>query len=139
MISPPSGSPARKRGNSRGEVGLALEIIGAGKGRIGGHAKLPGLAAEAQAQDVEQQFLAILQPPRRTRAAALPDPGIGRRFRGHLEHGVAHLRKQMHVLVAVDEVGRAAEGHDEGFYLGGDLDHQPLGIEPARDRRAHHS
>ena len=44
----------------------------------------------------------------------------------------------MYVLVAVDEVGRTAERHDEGFDLRGDLDHQPLGIEPARDRFAHH-
>ena len=130
--------PGQEARESRGEIGLAVEIIGAGKGRIGGDAKLPRLAAKTHAQNVEHQFLAVLQPPRRGRAAALPDPGVGRRLRGHLEHGIAHLRKQMHVLVAVDEVGRPAERHDEGLHLRGDLDHQPLGIEPARDRRAHH-
>ena len=130
-----SGQEARKQ---RRITGLAAEIIGAGEGRIGGDAKLARLAAKAHAQDVEQQFLAVLQPPRRARTAALPDPGIGRGLRRHLERGIAHLRKQVDVLVAVDEVGRPPERHDEGLHLRGDLDHQPLRIEPARDRRAHH-
>ena len=33
----------------------------------------------------------------------------------------------MHVLVAVDEVGQAAEGLDKGSHLRGDLDHQRSG------------
>ena len=130
--------PGEKPREDRGEVGRVVEIIGAGEGRIGGDAKPPRLAAEAQAQHVEHQFLAAVAPARRARAAALPDPGVGRGLRRHLEHGVAHLRKQMHVLVAVDEVGRPAEGHDKGFDLRGDLDRQPRGVEPARHRRAHH-
>ena len=131
MISPPSGNPDKKPWEQRGEVGLAVEIVGAGKGRIGGDAQPPRLAAKREAQYVEHQLLGQTQARRRARAAALPDPGAGRGLRRHLEHRVAHLRKQLHVLMAVDEVGRAAERHDEGFHLRGDLDRQPLDIEPA--------
>ena len=54
-----------------------------------------------------------------------------------LSSGVAHLRHQMDVLVAVDEVGQVAEGVDEGAQLRGDLDRQQLRFQPAqRWRRA---
>src|SRR6185437_8429344 len=119
--------------------GRSVKIVGPGKGRIGGHAKLSCFAAKAHAQDIEQQFLAALQPPRRTGPAALPDPGPRRHFRRHLEHGVAYLWEQVHVLMAVDEVGWPAERGDEGLHLRGNLARHALAVESARDRRAHRS
>ena len=97
-----------------------------------------GPAAKCHAQNVEHQRLAVVQAAQRIGAAALPHPGIRRRLRHHLEEGIAHLRKQMHVLVAVDEIGRAAEGVDEGAQLRGDLDRQQFRLQAARDRGAHH-
>ena len=44
----------------------------------------------------------------------------------------------MHVLVAVDEVGQAAEGVKEGAQLRGDLDRQHFRLQAARDRGAQH-
>src|SRR6185437_15982005 len=100
--------PGQEAREDLGESAVAAEIIGAGEGRIGGDAALPSLAAKTHAQNVEQQFLASFESAGRTRTAALSDPGFGRHFRSHLEHGVTHLRKQMYVLVAVDEIGRSA-------------------------------
>src|SRR5450631_4026958 len=79
-----------------------------------------------------------MQAPQRTRTAALPDPGVRRGLGNHLEEGIAYLRKQMHVLMTIDEVGRPAENRQKGFKLGGDLDHQSLRLQAARRRRAQH-
>ena len=75
--------------------------------------------AEAAAEPVEQQRLAVgrsaasggtMRPHWRTQA-------FGAASLTTLEHGLAHLRKQMHVLMAVDEIRRAAEGGGEGLEL----------------------
>ena len=99
--------------NSRGVSGVRAKRIGAGKGRIGAQAVIGGEPAEAAAQAVQQQRLVIGQAPARRELAALPDPGVGREILGRAQHGVADLRKQMHVLVAVDKIRRPAEGGDE--------------------------
>jgi hypothetical protein len=131
--------PGQKARKNRREGRLATEIIGAGKGRIGGDTKSSRLAAEADAQNIDQQFLAALEPLRRPRAAALPHPGLGRHLRRHPQHGVAHLRKQMHVLMTIDEVGWPAESLDEGLHLGRDFAGQLFAIEPAHHCRAHNA
>ncbi len=77
MIRPPSGRPPRKRGKIVAKRRLAVEVIGTGKGRIGGDAVAAARRAKAEAQHVERERLAVVQP-RAARAAALPHPGIGR-------------------------------------------------------------
>ncbi len=49
---------ARKQ---RREIGVVVEVVGAGEGRIGAHAERCGAPAEAPAQDVEQKALAVGQ------------------------------------------------------------------------------
>ena len=109
----PSGRRSRKRGNSAAKFAGSLKCIGAGKGRIGAHAELCGAAAEA-AQDVEQQPLAIAE----TFRSGSTRPHCRTHAFGSVldqrEERVADLRKQMHMLVAVDEVGRAAEARRNG-------------------------
>ena len=129
MISPPSGSPARKRGKIVAKSALAVEIVGAGKGRIGGD-------AEPRAPCGESPGSAYRAASPCGRAAAAPNAArphcrtqaLGRHLGDHLEQGVAHLRQQMHVLMAVDEVGRSAERVDEGVHLRGDLDRQQFAV-----------
>ena len=63
-------------------------------------------------------------------ASALANPGVGRGFLHRAQEGVAHLRKQLHVLVAVDEIGRAAEHLLERGELGQKFVLDQAGIEP---------
>src|SRR5215813_11488347 len=94
-----------------------LEGVGAGKGRIDRNSELSCLAPEAKTQDVEHQRLVIPQPSSGTRPSALPDP-CGRRTLGDdLQKGVAYLRKQLDMLMAIEKIRRPSERADELFEL----------------------
>ena len=100
------------------EVGLPRKIIGAGEGRIEGDAAPCGALAQAHTQHVERERFQVGRRPFRFRhAAALPDPGLWRSVADRSEECVAHLRKGLHMLVAVDIVGRTAEHPLEGSKL----------------------
>ena len=64
-------------------------------------------------------------------AAALAQPRVRRGVLGDAQQRFADLRKNVDVLVAVDVVGRAAEGAAEGRELAGNL-----GVEQGRGERA---
>src|SRR3974390_3944188 len=81
-----------------GETGLVSEVISAGKGGIGKNAELVGLAPETDAQEIEQQILAVLQPHRAARPPALSDPSLRHSLGAHLEYRIAHLWEEMHML-----------------------------------------
>ena len=102
--------PVEKVWKGRSKVRLVSERVGAGEGRIGAHAKRGGTAAEATAEDVEKKALAIVESMTAWKCApALAHPCGRRLASGDCEQRVAHLWKQLHMLVAVNEVGRAAE------------------------------
>ena len=63
------------------------------------------------------------RPPWRTQAA-------GRGFLHRAQEGVAHPREELRMLVAVDEIGRAAEQLLEGRELGQKFVFDQAGIEP---------
>jgi len=65
----------------------------------------------------------------RQTAAALPHPCLRGKAARRLQHGVAHLGKQMHMLVSVDIIRRPAEGRREGVELGFDLAGQSVHVE----------
>src|ERR1700674_3146040 len=104
------GQSLEKPRKQRGKIRIRIEIVDAGKGRIGRYAARRGAAAKAAAELAQGQRLEVPeQDPQRQRAAALPHPG-GRRGAFRRGEGfLAELRKQMHVLMAVEEVGRAPE------------------------------
>ena len=118
------GQAIEKRRKQPGVCGVRAKRIGAGKGRIGPQPVIGREPAEAAAQAVQHQRLVIGEAPARRQLAALPHPGAGRELLGHAQHGVADLRKQMHVVVAVDKIRRPAEGGSERFELSRNLDGQ---------------
>ena len=108
ITSPPSGRPSRNCRIRTPKSGCRGKIIGAGKGGIEGDVGLRGALAKLRTQDVEHQRLGRAEPLRqRLTASALADPGAGRRLLHRLQKRVAHLREQLRVLVAVDEIRRA--------------------------------
>ena len=96
-------------GKDLGKFRFCVKSVGAGKSRVEGNSQAPGLATKGHAQDVEHQGLAVQCVSARVSAAALPYPGVWRSLRNHLEKSVTDLRKQVHMLMAVHEIGRAAE------------------------------
>src|SRR5262245_55338516 len=61
----------------RGEIGVRVEPIGAGEGRIGRQPAGRGAAAEPSAQEVEQEPLAVREAgPYRQGAPAVSHPGV---------------------------------------------------------------
>src|SRR6476660_6600101 len=102
------GKAGQKTRKYPGEVGFGVECIGAGKCWIDGNAFPFRLAAEAQAQNIECQSLAIVQTPSRPHAAALAYPRAGGIFRDNLEERIAYLREQVHVLMAIEKIWRVA-------------------------------
>src|SRR4029079_401423 len=108
-----------------------VKSVGAGKGRVEGNSQAPGLATKGHAQDVEHQGLTVERVSARMSAAALSDPGVWRSLCNHLEKSVTDLRKQMDMLMAVHEIGRAGENIDKSLQLCGDLNHQHFGMQAA--------
>src|SRR5919198_642238 len=101
--------PIEKLRKGIGKIRLIMERIGAGEGRIGAYAERRRAATKAAAQDVEQHSLAVAERANeRLHASALTYPGIRRLAPGDREQRLAHLWKQLDVLVAVDEIGWAA-------------------------------
>src|SRR5438874_1277865 len=110
-----------------------LEIVSAGKCRIGSDAESLGATADASAEQIEHETLAIAKPLRGAKsAAALAHPGCRRLSGCDLEHRLADLRKQMRVLMAVDERGPAAENLDEPAQLGRHLRVERNDVEPVQ-------
>src|SRR5262249_52432957 len=125
--------PVEKLWKRHGKIRLVPERVGPGKGRVGAHTERRSATAEATAEDVEQESLAIVESmTARQHAPALADPCAGGLAPGDCEYRVAHLRKQLHMLVAVNEVGRAAEMLREGAHLPGDLRRQGIRLERAQ-------
>src|SRR5215813_9748601 len=80
---------------------------------------------------MKQQSLGIAQAwPRRDGASALPDPRSGRHPLYNGKHRIAHLRQQVNVLVAVNEVRRPPKGRAESGELVLGFGRQRTGIEP---------
>ena len=102
----------RKPGNSFAKSAFGAKRIGAGEGRIGGDAeRLRARARNSRlSQSSSSAFRSVRRAVQRQRAAALAHPGLRRESLAVVQHRLAHLRKQMHVLMAVDEIRRAAEG-----------------------------
>ena len=89
------------------------------KAGLVGYAERLGPRAEATAQKVDEDALAIVQPSQQAgvtwphwRAQAAGFTALDRR-----EDGFADARQEMHVVVAVDEIRRPAERRDEGLDL----------------------
>ena len=133
MTTPPSGSRSRKRGNSAAKSAFVVETHRRRRRPDWCEcAQRVGAAAEALAQDVEQKRLADRQAAPQRSGSARPhwrSQAFGAASLATLQHGIAHLREQVHVLMAVDEVGRAAEAVDEHAELAHDLVHQHVAVE----------
>src|SRR5262249_20985575 len=122
----------------RGKICRWIEIVDAGKRRIGGDSELRCAAAKAAAEPAQRQRLEVArQNPQRQRAPALAHPGGGCGAFDRLERRVANLREEMHMLMAVDEVARACECVRERRKLRVDLAGKRYGIEPPHERTAH--
>src|SRR5437016_9445117 len=111
------GQIRKKSRENFGEFGPGLESISPGKGRVGWNSQSFCLAAKTHAQNVQRERLAIMRATNQTRTTALPHPGSGRSLRDDFQKGVAYLREQMHMLMAVKEIGRTAKGIDESAEL----------------------
>src|SRR5215470_7442500 len=110
--------PIEKLRKGIGKIRLVAERVGAGEGRIGAYPERRRAATEAPAQNVEQHSFAVAgRANERPCTPALAHPGIGRLAPGDREQRLAHLRKQLDVLVAVDEIGRTTKMLREGAYL----------------------
>ena len=113
-----------KAREQRGEI-RCRELIGAGESRIGAHAHGGGAAAEALAQESSSSALRVAEPPGERRdAPALAQPGLRGELLRDRQHRLADLRKKLHVLMPVDEIGRAAEGRAKAANWALDLGRQ---------------
>src|SRR6266516_708228 len=93
------GQPIEEAREQRREIRLLVEFIGAGEGRIGAQPERRGPAANPVAQEIEEQPLVVSQSLREGhRPPALAHPRIGRGARNDLEHGIANLREEMHMM-----------------------------------------
>src|SRR5207249_659996 len=113
----PVRKPIEKLRKGIGKTSPVAERVGAREGGVGTHAERRRAVTEALAQNGEQQSFTIVERANeRPRAPALPHPGLGRLAACDREQRLAHLRKQLDVLVAVNEIRRAAEMLREGAY-----------------------
>src|SRR5581483_11236670 len=103
---------ARKQ---RREIGAATKIIGAGEGGIGADAAPGRAGTKAAAEEVEHQAFGSGKPC--AHAATWSHPSSGRELRRHLDHRVANLRRELYVLVSIDEIRRLAKRGDESLQL----------------------
>src|SRR5262249_9761263 len=114
--------------------GRVVEVVGAGEGGVGAQAKLLRAAAKAAAEYVEEEALAVAEKVAgAAHAAALPHPGGRGLLLDHLEHGVAELREQLHVLMPVDEIGQLSEQLLEHGKLALGFLPQQVGLEAAQE------
>src|SRR5205814_4267822 len=119
------------------EIGRPREVIGAGEAGIEAKACLAGAAAELRAQDVEHERLRRRKALRQWQVAgALAHPGFWRGLTDRVDKAVAYLRKELHMLMAVDEIGRSSERFREGCQLRLYLIAKELAVEPSRKARA---
>src|SRR5690242_13420192 len=125
--------PVEKVWKSRRKIRLVTERVSASEGWIGAHTECRRAAAEAAAQEVEQEALAIVERmTARKCAPALAEPCGGRFAPGDCEQRVADLWKQLHMLVAIDKVGWPAEKLREPSHLTRDLSLQRNSLERAQ-------
>lgn len=101
---------------------LPGKIMQAGEPLVEGHSGLPGSAGEASTQPSQKQGLGNGHPAFEDGPKSLPAiPGIDRSGgiapADFLDQGLPHDGEQVHVLVAVDVVGRSAPGILEGIKL----------------------
>ena len=89
-----------------------------------------------ETQDVQGQRLPVLQAPARLCAGALSHPGFGSPLRDDSEESVTDLRKQMDVLVTVDEIRRSPEHLDKRTELGRDFSDQQFRLKATRNGTA---
>src|SRR5229473_1032814 len=102
--------------HQRAEIRLWGKIISAGEGGIECDVGARGAAAKLRTQNVEKQRLGGAEPPgQRLPASALANPGVGRGFFHRRQECVAHHRKQLRVLMTVDEIRGAAEQFAESL------------------------
>src|SRR5262245_31903676 len=112
------------------KIRLVAERVGAREGRIGAYAQRRRTAAEAWAEEVEQQSFAVVERAHeRQRTPALAHPGVGRIAPGDREQRVAYLWEQLDMLMAVDEIGRAAKVLHERAQLPRDLRCERIRLE----------
>src|SRR5579862_2167363 len=121
-----------KAGKKFGIIGAGVERIGPGKCRVGAQALLAGKAAKAPAQRVQHEALRLEIFARR--ASALAEPRVRCGVLSDAQERFADLRKDVDVLVAVDVVGRPAEGGAESRELAGNF-----GVEQGRGETARKS
>src|SRR5262249_62048689 len=108
------------------------KVIGTSERHIGANAELRRASAEASADEVEAKPFGIREArAHRQNAAALTHPCGGRYLSNGGKHGLANLRQQMNMLMAIDKIRqspkRARERRDLGGHFGPDgCDVQPV-------------
>src|SRR5262245_26570246 len=107
-----AGQKARKK---LVKSGLGRERIRSRESRIGCDAQPCRFAAETDAQNVERESLVIVHSPAWSRTAALSYPGAGHFLCHDSEKGVPYLRKQMDVLMTIQEIGRTSKCVDKSL------------------------
>src|SRR5262249_12265039 len=131
------GQVIEKTREQRLEIRSLVEFVSSREGRIGVQPQRGGPAPEPAAPKVEQQSLGVGKSLRmRWRPCALEQPRIGGGARTDVEHGVADLREQMHVVMAVDEIGGAAERVEKSLHLRGNLRDERRRVEPVGEGEA---
>ena len=87
---------------------------------------------------IDQQALAIGKQLREGDASSRNAAArrSGARVPHRRDHRLAHLRENMHMLMAVDEIRQPAEGGRERLDLRADLDRDFLRLQLAQHRRA---
>src|SRR5262245_23915986 len=94
--------------HQRAIVHLSCIVIGARKGWIDGKAGARRALGELCTHDIEEQRLWRQQPlSKRLIAHGLAHPGVGRLILYRSEKAITDDRIKLHMLMAIDEVGRA--------------------------------
>ena len=78
---------------------------------------------------IEHQRLKVGEAAAASGPSALPYPGVRRFLFSDAQEGVAHLRKNVHVLVAVDKIRRPAKSTVERIELFCDFSCEHLGLQ----------
>src|SRR4051794_22396844 len=96
--------------HQRAEVGLCRKIVGTGKGGVELQPGARGALTELRAQNVEQQRLRGAEPLyQRLQTSALAHPSARGAFPDGAQEAIAHLRKQLRMLMTIDEIRCSAE------------------------------
>ena len=110
------GESRKKAREEGGEVGVRAEIVGAGECRIDRDVERARPAAKPATEQIDHEALAITQSrEQRQGAAALAHPGLRSTALDGGEHLGAHLGKQLHVLVTIDEIRRYLNADSLGY------------------------